>query len=57
MSRTLDYLFDRNVAWAWSKTQDDPRFFRRMAHAVRANRARRDTATGCSCPAAAEERA
>ncbi|SFJ76895.1 carbonic anhydrase [Bosea sp. OK403] len=31
MSRTLDYLFDRNVAWAWSKTQDDPRFFRRMA--------------------------
>lgn len=31
MSRTLDHLFDRNVAWAHGKTRDDPQFFRRMA--------------------------
>lgn len=31
MSRTLDHLFDRNVAWAHGKTQNDPQFFRRMA--------------------------
>ncbi len=31
MSRTLDELFDQNVAWADRKTRDDPRFFRRMA--------------------------
>lgn len=31
MSRTLDHLFDRNVAWAQSKTRSDPHFFRRMA--------------------------
>lgn len=31
MSRTLDHLFDRNVAWAHAKTQNDPQFFRRMA--------------------------
>jgi carbonic anhydrase len=31
MSRTLDELFDRNVAWAQSKTRADPQFFRRMA--------------------------
>ncbi|MCP8939568.1 carbonic anhydrase [Alsobacter sp. SYSU M60028] len=31
MSRTLDHLFDRNVAWAHAKTRDDPRFFVRMA--------------------------
>jgi carbonic anhydrase len=31
MSRTLDELFDRNVAWADAKTRDDPHFFRRMA--------------------------
>ncbi len=31
MSCTLDHLFDRNVAWARSKTRDDPRFFQRMA--------------------------
>jgi carbonic anhydrase len=28
---SLDYLFDRNVAWAHKKTQDDPTFFVRMA--------------------------
>lgn len=31
MSRTLDHLFDRNVAWAHAKTESDPHFFRRMA--------------------------
>jgi carbonic anhydrase len=31
MSRTLDHLFDRNVAWAHAKTDADPHFFRRMA--------------------------
>nr|WP_150288450.1 carbonic anhydrase [Rhabdaerophilum calidifontis] len=31
MSRTLDHLFDRNVAWADAKTREDPDFFRRMA--------------------------
>jgi carbonic anhydrase len=31
MSRTLDHLFDRNVAWAHAKTNNDPHFFRRMA--------------------------
>lgn len=31
MSRTLDHLFDRNVAWANAKTKNDPHFFRRMA--------------------------
>lgn len=31
MSRTLDHLFDRNVAWASGKTAEDPHFFRRMA--------------------------
>jgi carbonic anhydrase len=28
---TLDYLFDRNVAWAQRKTREDPTFFLRMA--------------------------
>lgn len=27
----LDHLFDRNVAWAQRKTQNDPDYFRRMA--------------------------
>jgi carbonic anhydrase len=31
MGSTLDYLFDRNVAWADRKTRDDPTFFVRMA--------------------------
>ena len=31
MARTLDHLFDQNVAWAHRKTRDDPGFFRRMA--------------------------
>lgn len=31
MGRTLDHLFDQNVAWADRKTRDDPDFFRRMA--------------------------
>ncbi|HRD77843.1 MAG TPA: carbonic anhydrase [Hyphomicrobiaceae bacterium] len=31
MSRTLDHLLDRNVAWAAEKRHDDPEFFRRMA--------------------------
>lgn len=31
MSRTLDHLLDRNVAWADAKTRADPEFFRRMA--------------------------
>jgi carbonic anhydrase len=31
MSRTLDHLFDRNVAWAHGKTRDDPQFFHRMS--------------------------
>ncbi|MHA1559400.1 MAG: carbonic anhydrase [Alphaproteobacteria bacterium] len=31
MSRTLDDLFDGNIAWANGKTSDDPGFFRRMA--------------------------
>lgn len=31
MARTLDHLFDRNVAWANGKTRDDPQFFRRMS--------------------------
>jgi carbonic anhydrase len=30
-AKTLDYLFDRNVAWAQTKTRDDPNFFLRMA--------------------------
>ncbi|HRE60821.1 MAG TPA: carbonic anhydrase [Micropepsaceae bacterium] len=30
MSRTLDHLLDRNVAWADAKTRHDPEFFRRM---------------------------
>jgi carbonic anhydrase len=28
---SLDHLFDRNVAWAQTKTRDDPGFFSRMA--------------------------
>ncbi|MGE0651723.1 MAG: carbonic anhydrase [Alphaproteobacteria bacterium] len=35
MSGTLDYLLDRNVAWAVGKTRDDPDFFRRMAEQQR----------------------
>ena len=31
MAKTLDHLFDRNVAWAQAKTRNDPHFFRRMA--------------------------
>jgi carbonic anhydrase len=31
MSRTLDYLLDRNVAWVADKTRHDPHFFHRMA--------------------------
>lgn len=31
MSRTLEHLFDQNVAWAHGKTRDDPGYFRRMA--------------------------
>lgn len=31
MTSTLDHLFDRNVAWAQGKTEQDPTFFRRMA--------------------------
>ena len=31
MTKTLDHLLDRNVAWASSKTRDDQHFFRRMA--------------------------
>lgn len=31
MSRTLDDLLDRNVAWVAAKTRSDPSFFRRMA--------------------------
>lgn len=31
MSRTLDHLFDQNVAWVVSKRREDPEFFRRMA--------------------------
>ncbi len=31
MSRTLDHLFDRNVAWAYAKDRQRPHFFRRMA--------------------------
>ncbi len=31
MSRSLDHLFDQNVAGADRKTRDDPEFFRRMA--------------------------
>lgn len=31
MSRTLDHLLDRNVAWAQAKTLQDPGFFHRMA--------------------------
>ena len=31
MGRTLDYLLDRNVAWADAKTKTDRDFFRRMA--------------------------
>jgi carbonic anhydrase len=31
----LDHLFDRNVAWAQSKTHDDPGYFRRMAEQQR----------------------
>jgi carbonic anhydrase len=32
---SLDHLFDRNVAWAQTKTRDDPDFFRRMAEQQR----------------------
>jgi carbonic anhydrase len=31
MSRTLDHLLDRNVAWVHRKTGEDPQFFRHMA--------------------------
>jgi carbonic anhydrase len=31
MTKTLDHLFDQNVAWVDRKTRDDPNFFRRMA--------------------------
>ncbi|PPD26241.1 MAG: carbonic anhydrase [Hyphomicrobium sp.] len=31
MSRTLDCLLDRNVAWAHGKTRSDPGYFQRMA--------------------------
>lgn len=31
MSKTLDHLLDRNVAWADAKTPSDPMFFGRMA--------------------------
>ncbi len=31
MGRSLDHLFDQNVAWADRKTRDDPHFFRRLA--------------------------
>lgn len=31
MTRTLDHLLDRNIAWAQGKTRTDPGFFRRMA--------------------------
>lgn len=31
MTRTLEHLFDRNVAWAQDRTRDDPDFFRRSA--------------------------
>lgn len=31
MSRSLEHLFDRNVAWAQAKTCGDPHFFRRLA--------------------------
>jgi carbonic anhydrase len=31
MSRTLDHLIDRNVAWAHAKTDSDPQFSSRMA--------------------------
>jgi carbonic anhydrase len=31
MTRSLDHLFDQNIAWAQAKTRDDPSFFRRMA--------------------------
>jgi carbonic anhydrase len=30
-AKSLDHLFDRNVAWAQTKTRDDPNFFSRMA--------------------------
>lgn len=35
MSRTLDHLLDRNVAWAAGKRRDDPDFFQRMAEQQR----------------------
>ena len=31
MTETLDHLFDRNVAWAQRKTEQDPSFFRRIS--------------------------
>lgn len=31
MTHTLDHLFDRNVAWAHRKTEQDPTFFRRLS--------------------------
>jgi carbonic anhydrase len=31
MSRTLDYLLDRNVEWVAGKTRNDPHYFHRMA--------------------------
>ena len=31
MVRSLDHLFDRNVAWVDRKRRDDPHFFRRLA--------------------------
>lgn len=35
MSKTLDHLLDRNVAWADAKTRSDPSYFRRMAEQQR----------------------
>jgi carbonic anhydrase len=35
MSRTLDHLLDRNVAWAAEKRREDPDFFHRMAEQQR----------------------
>ncbi len=32
---SLDHLFDRNIAWAHTKTRDDPDYFRRMAEQQR----------------------
>ncbi len=35
MSKTLEHLLDRNVAWADEKTRGDPGYFRRMAEQQR----------------------